>query len=102
MTVCLWVYFLKPAHQDDVVLGTDMTKGLRARGFKGLIVIRSGNVSKADVLEYMESGGADGVVGKEVSLKQTALLIRDMFREKKEKTGASRMSERNNSNTGLN
>ena len=76
------------------MLGTDMTKGLRARGFKGLIVIRSGNVSKADVLEYMERGGADGVVGKEVSLKQTALLIQDMYREKMRQTGADSTCER--------
>ena len=50
------------------LLGTDLVMQLRAKGFRGLICIRSGNVAPEDEAQYYRAG-VDCVYGKDLSMK---------------------------------
>ena len=67
------------------VYGTDLALELRARHFKGLVIIRSANSSKEDHEHYMLGGAVDGCLGKAESYLSTARLIRAAYEQKKRK-----------------
>jgi hypothetical protein len=51
------------------LLGTEIARQLVARGFKGLICMRSGNMAVPDLIEYQEAG-AHCAFGKDATMKQ--------------------------------
>lgn len=60
-----------------LVLGTTVAEVIRSRGFTGLLLIRSADVSK----DYL-SGAVDGCIGKDASGTETAQQIRAAYSKK--------------------
>ena len=54
---------------DANVLGTDIIRELKAKGFRGLCCVRSGNVAPED-LQLCADAGADCAFGKEMPMRQ--------------------------------
>lgn len=71
------------------VLGTNLALKLRARGFKGLIVLRTGNSSPHDVQAYMASGAVDECIGKDGNHRDLAALIFAAFSQHKVRRSSS-------------
>jgi len=56
-------------------LGTDIAKELRRQGYKGVILMRSANTEKQDIILYLSSG-ADGYLEKSMSSKVIAQEVK--------------------------
>jgi hypothetical protein len=57
------------------IFGTEVALELRKQGYKGLVFIRSANVSVQDCSAYMSTGGVDACLGKNVNYKDMANMI---------------------------
>ncbi len=66
----------------QLILGTDLAKKLRCRGYRGLLLIRSANDSSNDIESYMDEGYVDGCIGKNANGADTAILIQEAYRRK--------------------
>jgi len=71
------------------VLGTDLALKLRARGFKGLVVLRTGNSSPHDVQAYMACGAVDECIGKDGNHRDLAALVFAAFSQHKVRRSSS-------------
>jgi len=67
--------------QKLAVLGTDLARKLRFRGFPGLVVVRSGNDSESEQRDFMKDGSVDMCLGKSESTKDIAIVIRKKWRQ---------------------
>jgi len=59
-------------------LGVELLRTIKQGGFQGLLVIRSGNTSDEDILQYREAG-CHCVVGKEIPIKQATTIIKKAY-----------------------
>lgn len=66
-----------------LILGTNLAKELRSRGYQGLILIRSADAAEDDEKIYKTGGAVDGCIGKNASGVATADLIRAEYIKKK-------------------
>jgi len=60
------------------ISGVELLRTIKAGGFQGLLVIRSGNTSDEDILQYREAG-CHCVVGKEIPIKQATTIIKKAY-----------------------
>jgi hypothetical protein len=65
------------------ILGTDLAHDLRARGFRGLVLIRSANSSTEDAEEYLRDGAVDCCLGKTQSHKDMSASIMAAYMSRK-------------------
>lgn len=61
--------------ENGTIHGTDLALKLRTSGFKGLIVLRSGNSSVQNIQEYTASGAVDACLGKDGNHRELAAQI---------------------------
>ena len=68
-------------YPEGTVLGTNVTKELRERGFRGLIFIRSANDDMASMVQY-KTAGADATLTKSVpSMNDLVKAIMKVYRQ---------------------
>eukprot|EP00613_Pedinella_sp_CCMP2098_P072349 CAMPEP_0171917038 /NCGR_PEP_ID=MMETSP0993-20121228/15557_1 /TAXON_ID=483369 /ORGANISM="non described non described, Strain CCMP2098" /LENGTH=670 /DNA_ID=CAMNT_0012552725 /DNA_START=246 /DNA_END=2258 /DNA_ORIENTATION=+ len=65
------------------VYGTDVALTLKARGYNGLVVLRTGNMSPDDKKAYMATGAVDDWLGKDTNHTITAAQIFEAYSRKK-------------------
>jgi hypothetical protein len=68
---------------NSTILGTDLAHDLRARGFRGLVLIRSANSSTEDAEEYLRDGAVDCCLGKTQSHKDMSASILAAYMSRK-------------------
>mmetsp|Transcript_6239 Transcript_6239/g.12393 ORF Transcript_6239/g.12393 Transcript_6239/m.12393 type:complete len:915 (+) Transcript_6239:47-2791(+) len=78
-------------YSDAHILGTDLCKDLRAKGFLGVILMRSANTEKSDVDIYL-GAGADGYLPKSYTSSQIAREIEAAVHERKQELMLARAS----------
>ena len=64
------------------VYGTDVALTLKTRGYNGLILLRTGNLSPEDKKTYMASGAVHGWLGKDTNHATTAAQILEEYSRK--------------------
>jgi hypothetical protein len=57
------------------IFGTDLAKELRQRNFAGVVCIRTANAEKSDVDAYMQSGGIDVCIGKQLATADVVSIL---------------------------
>eukprot|EP00613_Pedinella_sp_CCMP2098_P064427 CAMPEP_0171987764 /NCGR_PEP_ID=MMETSP0993-20121228/275557_1 /TAXON_ID=483369 /ORGANISM="non described non described, Strain CCMP2098" /LENGTH=226 /DNA_ID=CAMNT_0012640715 /DNA_START=155 /DNA_END=835 /DNA_ORIENTATION=+ len=68
------------------VYGTDVALTLKTRGYNGLILLRTGNLSPDDKKAYMASGAVHGWLGKDTNHATTATQIFEEYSRKEKGT----------------
>jgi len=72
----------------NVIYGTDVAMTLKARGFAGLMLLRTGNSSMHENENYMATGAVDAILGKDVNYDALATQTFEAYARKKRKLAA--------------
>jgi len=60
------------------ISGIELLRTIKAGGFRGLLVVRSGNTSDDDCLQYQEAG-CHCVLGKELPMSKATVLVKQAY-----------------------